>query len=257
MAIGLAIRIALVLTLILAAGVAATALLSVYKFERALADFQNSRMTFIISDARRQIQTRMDLGLSLADLEGMDALLQRYVAADPQILSIEVFNTEGTVLFTTDSTLVGDLVTEDWVHAWGASVDEGMWQLLDRDASVVGVPLQNNLGQDVGALALRSSREFLDDSVDAQARRLLLMGLIVVIVVAPLCSFGAAVLLRRPIGRLRVLADGLHRLVEDPTSPPKGTSGDLTEFAATTVAAHHALDKATAEIRRLDEEEAV
>lgn len=255
---GLAIRITLVLTVILAVGVAATTLLSVYKFESALASLQNSRMTFIVSDARNQIQTRMDLGLSLADLEGMDALLQRYVAEDPQILSIEVFNTEGTVLFTTDSSQVGDLVTEEWVQSWEDSVNEGIWQRLDRDASVVGVPLRNNLGQDVGSIALRSSREFLDASVANQAGRLLIAGLFVVIIVAPLCAFGAAFLLRGPIRSLRDLADGLDQLAEDHSAPPPArTSGELSSFVATAISAHEAINRATAEIRRLDEEEAV
>lgn len=257
---GLAIRISLVLTVILAVGVAVTTLLSVYKFENALATLQNSRMTFIVSDARNQIQTRMDLGLSLADLEGMDALLQRYVAKDPRILSIEVFNTQGTVLFTTDSSQIGDLVTEDWVLSWEASVNEGIWQWLDRDASVVGVPLRNNLGQDVGSLALRSSREFLDASVASETRRMLIIGLLVVVAVAPLCTVGATYLLRGPIRDLRDMADSLDQLVEnhlEVTPPPARSSGELVSFVTTAIAAHEAIDSATEEIRRLDEEEAV
>ena len=65
--------------------------------------------------------------------------------------------------------------------AWRAARDRDVWSNLERDARVVGVPLRDNLGRDVGSLALRYSREFFDDSVAAQSTRLSLIGAIVVL----------------------------------------------------------------------------
>ena len=262
MTFGLATRITLALVVILAAGVTMTTVLSAHMFERTLSDFITSRFEFELNDVRQRIETQMDLGIALAELESVPEELEAYLHADEQILSIEVFDETGIVLFSTDPSFAGDLVTEEWVTAWRASRGQDVWSDLERDARVVGVPLRDNLGRDVGSLALRYSREFFDDAVGTQTARLLFIGALVVLAMTPLSILGAMILLRGLRGELRDLRESMddvaNRRRDGATLQRTRTDHpELASFAAVALTAHDDIDAALGEIRRLDEEEAV
>ena len=262
MAFGLASQLTLALAAILAAGVAITATLSQHMFERTLADFLASRFEFELNDIRQRVQTQMDLGIALAELQGVSEELDEYRRADEKILSIEIFDETGIVLFSTDPSFIGDLVTEEWVTSWRASRGRDVWSDLQRDARIVGVPLRDNLGRDVGAIALRYSRDFFDDTVAEQTARLAIVGAVVVLGMAPLSIIGAMLMLRGLRGELRGLSDSLDEITNKRADGPalertRTDHPELAAFAATALAAHHDIDAALKEIRRLDEEEAV
>lgn len=262
MAFGLATQLTLALAAILAAGVAMTATLSQHMFERTLADFLTSRFEFELNDIRQRVQTQMDLGIALTELQSIPDELEEYRRADEQILTIEIFDETGIVLFSTDPSFVGDLVTEEWVAAWRTSRGQQVWSNLERDARVVGVPLRDNLGRDVGSLALRYSRDFFDDNVTTQTARLLLIGTLVVLGMAPLSILGAMILLRGLRGELRDLRESMDDVANLRRDGPalgrtRTDHPELAAFAATALTAHDDIDAAIREIRRLDEEEAV
>ena len=262
MAFGLATQLTLALAAILAAGVAITATLSQHMFERTLADFLASRFEFELNDIRQRIQTQMDLGIALAELQGVSEELEEYRRADEQILTIEIFDETGIVLFSTDPSFVGDLVTEEWVTAWRASRGGVVWTDLQRDARVVGVPLRDNLGRDVGSLALRYSRDFFDNTVAEQTARLAIIGAVVVLGMAPLSILGAVIMLRGLRGELRGLSDSLDEVANQQRDGPalgrtRADHPELAAFASAALTAHDDIDTAIREIRRLDEEEAV
>ena len=259
MMFGFASRIAIVLAVILGAGVALTGVLSIHKFERTFADLLTSRFQFVVNDVRQRIETQMDLGLALVNLEDITEEMEAYLRNDEQVLSIEVFDETGTVLFSTDPSFVGDLVSEDWVIAWRTGRDKNLWSALEYDAGVVGVPLRNNLSQDVGSLALRYSRDFLDHNVSEQIERLLLVGGAVGIMMVVLSFFGCAVLLRGASQDLNILS----RAIEDITKRNKDSAAlqmmvtrhpEFAAFSDSVLGAQNILDSATKEIHQLDEE---
>ena len=262
MRFGLATRLTLALAVILAAGVAITAALSVHMFERTLAEVLTSRFEFVLNDLRRKVETQMDLGLPLAGLQGVDSELEEYLRADDQLLSIEVFNDDGIVLFSTDPSFVGDLVAEEWILAWRAGRGLEVWSDLERDARVVGSPLRDNLGRNVGSIALRYSRRFFDDGVTAQARRLLIVGVVAVLLTAPFSILGAMVLLRPLRDDLRALRNAVEdvagrRWDGGALRRMESEHPEFTPFASAAVAANQLIDTTIGEIHRLDEEEAV
>ena len=262
MIFGLAARITMALVFILAAGVGMTTILSAHMFERTLSEFLTSRFEFELNDLRQQIETQMDLGIELANLQGVSEALESYAQASEEVFSIEVFDDTGVVLFSTDPSFVGDIVTEEWTIAWRTNRDRGFWSEVERDARVVGVPLRDNLGRDVGSLALRYSRGFFDDSVAAQTARLLVVGAVVVLGVIPMSILGALALLRGLRGELRDLRDTMddvaNRRRDGPTLGRTRTDHPaFAAFAATALSAHDDIDTAIGEARRLDEEEAV
>ena len=265
MRFGLATRLTLALAVILAAGVAMTTALSVHMFERTLADVLASRFEFVLNDLRQRIETQMDLGLALPVLQGVPEELEEYLQADEQLLSIEVFDDTGIVLFSTDPSFVGDLVAEEWMLAWRPGRDgrgQEVWSDLQRDARVVGATIHDNLGRDAGSIALRYSRDFFDDNVTAQASRLLIIGATVVLAMAPFSIIGAMILLRGLRDDLRKLRESVDD-VTDRRWDGRALGGmesrhpEFAAFAAAALAAHYTIDEAMGEIRRLDEEEAV
>ena len=262
MRFGLATRLTLALAVILAAGVAMTTALSVHMFERTLAGILTSRFEFVLNDLRQRIETQMDLGLALPVLEGVPEELEEYLQADEQLLSIEVFDDTGIVLFSTDPSFVGDLAAEEWILAWRAGRGGEVWSDIQRDARVVGVSINDNLGREVGSIALRYSRDFFDDSVTTQASRLLVIGVVVVLAMAPFSILGAMILLRRLRDDLRKLRESVDDVTErrwdgKALGGMESRHPEFAAFAAATLAAHYTIDDAMGEIRRLDEEEAV
>ena len=263
MRFGLATRLTLVLALILASGVIMTTALSVHMFERTLADVLSSRFEFVLKDIRQRLETQMDLGLGLPVLQGVSEDLEKRLRADEHLLSIEVFDETGIVLFSTDPSFVGDLVADEWLLAWRTTrADEKAWSDQKRDARVVGVPLRDNLGRDVGAIALRYSWDFLNNSIISQVSRLLTIGAVVVLGMAPLSIFGAIFLLRPLSEDLRNLRESVEDVANrrwdgEALGKRDAMDPDFAAFAAAALGAHHTIDEAISEIRRLDEEEAV
>ena len=262
MRFGLAARVALAMASILVIGVVMTGALSVYKFERTLAELLNSRFQFVVGDIRDRIEIRMDIGLALEDLEGVSEELEDYLRAGPEILSIEVFDETGTVLFSSDSSLVGDLVSEHLVDTWRENRGKDWWFDLESDAGIVGVPIRNNLSQDVGSLVLRYSREFLDQSVSAQTNRLFFIGSMTVLAMIILSLLGSVVLLRRSTRDLHNLDmafnDIAMRRYDSYQERLKYIEHEeFPQFSASVQLAHEELDTATEKIRKLDEEAAI
>ena len=257
MNLGFTTRIALVLAVILGIGVAVTGLLSVHKFERTLADLLTSRFRFVANDISHRVESQMDLGIALPLLQDVTEDMDTFQRSDKQILSIEVYDEGGTVLFSTDPSFVGDLVSEGWIVA---GRDGKGWSILERDAGVVGVPLSNNLNQKVGSLVLRYSRSFLDDSVTFQSNRLLLVCVLVVLGMSLFGIFGTMLLLRRPNNELKNLREAIDEVAlrqTDGNALGRARSGhpEFFAFATTVLEAHDAIDKASDEIRQLDEED--
>ena len=248
------------LVAILMAGIAMTIGLSLDKFRRTHTDLLTSRFQFVVNDIRSKIETQMDLGLALSTLQDVSEELETYRSDDELILSIEVFDENGSVLFSTDPSFIGDLVSEDWVIAWRTNQNASSWSRLERDAGVVGVPIQNNLNQNVGSLALRYSRDFLDLSVSNQTERLVTIGLIIAVIMAVMSLVGCVVLLRGTISDLKSMTQAIKDIMNNrkDSEQLKATIKNHPEFetfSESALGAQTALDEASADIIELDEAE--
>lgn len=258
MRFGFATRIALAMAAVLGVGVLMTSLLSLHKFERTLSEFLTSRFEFVMNDISQSIETQLDLGLSLGDLQTVSQFLEAQIRSDADILSMEVFDDTGTVIFSGDPSLVGDLVSESMVLSWRANRGKEAWFGLDADAVVVGVPLRNNLSQDVGALVLRYSRAYLDATVGFQTSRLLYTVIAILIAMTVLSFMGSALMLHRSSKDLRNMTVALDDLVADPYAGGKRwddiENPGFSKFTSSVMAAHQEIDAATKEVHELDDE---
>ncbi len=234
--------------------------LSLDKFRRTHTDLLTSRFQFVVNDIRNKIETQMDLGLALSTLQDVSEELETYRNDDEMILSIEVFDENGSVLFSTDPSFIGDLVSEDWVFEWRANQNFSSWSRLERDAGVVGVPIQNNLNQNVGSLALRYSRDILDLSISNQTERLITFGLIVAVFMTIMSLVGCIVLLRGTISDLKSMTQAIRDIMNNrkDSEQLKATikkHPEFESFSASALGAQTALSEASSDIIELDEAE--
>ena len=236
--------------------------LSAHMFERTLSDFLNSRFEFELNDLRQRIETQVDLGIELGELQNVPSELEAYMHADNQILTIEVFDETGTVLFSTDPSFVGDLVTEEWVTAWRAGPRSGclVQPRARRSRGRCAVARQPGAGGRLPGPALlpRLLRRQCSCAIDApvvhRCGRSAGHG--------PLTVLGAMVLLRGLRGELRDLSESMDDVAKRRRDGPalgrtRPDHPELAAFAAVALTAHDDIDAAIGEIRRLDEEEAV
>lgn len=193
---GFAFRTALVLVPILVVGITITSALSLHKFSQTFSTLINSRFEFITDEIRNLVQTQLDFGLFLENLEIAQAL-EEYQISDDQILSIEVFDSRGVVLHSSDSSSISDLVPDNWINRWRMNAANSSWTLQERNAGIVGVPIKNNLGQDIGAVVLRYSRNLLDQNVWNQARHLITANSIATLITILVAFFSAMLILSR------------------------------------------------------------
>ena len=243
-------RVAASICFILAAAVSLTGVLNHYEYRTYLSGLLRDRHALVLQDVGHNIEAALSLGLALDSLPGVDADLQAILAKHRQVLSIEMFDEHGIVLYGTDESLRGDLVSEDWAGAWNAG--EPVWSRLEPDAHVVGLRVENSLGHAVGSLALRFSRTDFDANVRAMALRI--AGLCAAIVVGFLL-LGAvlAVFVTRPLRRhLQALQAPIDPAIEVPAET--GPDPHAVRFAETTTAARHAIADGAEEVRRIGRE---
>ena len=243
-------RVAASICFILASAVSLTGLLNHYEYRNYLAGLLRDRHALALQDIGHNIEASLSLGLALDALPGVEADLQDSILQDPQVLSIEMFDERGIVLYSTDESLRGDLVSEDWVAKWKAG--EPVWSEEEPDAHVVGLRVQNSLGHAVGSLALRFSRTEFDENVQDMALRI--AGLCAAIVVGfVLLGAVLSVFVTRPLRhRLQAMQAPIDPEVEIDT----GADPDpyAVRFAETTEAARRAVADGAEEIRRIARE---
>lgn len=243
-------RVAASICFILASAVSLTGLLNHYEYRKYLGDVLRARHALVLQDIGHNMEAKLAIGQALDAVQGVDADMQASIAQDPQILSIEMFDDEGKVLYATDASLRGDLVSEDWAAAWNAG--DRVWSRLEADAHVVGLRVENSLGQVVGSLALRFSRAEFDDNVRAMALRIAVLCAAIVVAFV-LVGAGLSVFVTRP---LRQRLQALQAPIDPDVKTDAGTEPDpfAVRFAETTASAQQAVADAAGEIRRIERE---
>lgn len=114
---------------------------------------RHDRFLHTARDLKIPLEGAVALGLPLEQAPRVQDMLEREHAA-AGTLSIEVFDPQGRILFGTDRSFLGDLVTERWLERAGAEP----WAAEDPDALVIGVPILNGFGGVVGTVAVRHAK---------------------------------------------------------------------------------------------------
>src|SRR5690625_2024446 len=82
-------------------------------------DLREGRYAYILAQLKQCVEAPLSLGLQVESLDYLQRLLAQEAAADPDILSIDLFGAEGDQLFTTDADDIRTAVPQIWLQEVG------------------------------------------------------------------------------------------------------------------------------------------
>lgn len=183
--------------------------LNFFKYRSNAERLIKERLVVTGTAIENSIRSSLSLGLQFADLGTLPNMLERERATDDLILSIEVFDTAGKPLYSTDRLRA----TRDVPAAWLAAARQGSgddWFVKSGTESAAGIAIENSFGMVIGYLALRYSEAQVGISTMAVARELALNALAVFVVAAALASLALSWVMNRLARDFDAVEDALR-----------------------------------------------
>jgi len=245
-------RMIAVAALVCGFAVGMAGLLNYFKYRSTANNNVEQRLVFTGKSIENSIQASLSLGLQFSDLGTLPALLERERATDDLILSIDVFDTEGKLLYSTDRLRAARPVPAHWI-ATATKAGDKDWTARGAEEPAVGISIQNNFGLTIGHLALRYAEDRVRQTEHAVAGQMALTSLAVLAVAATLASLAMVAVMRglsRDVAAVdKALASG------DPARAVAATRhspfrGAVRSFVETVRAAEAKLAEVRAQLQR-------
>ena len=227
-------------------------LLNYFKYRSTAGRIIEQRLTFTGRSIEGSIQSSLALGLQFADLATLPAMMERERATDDLILGIDIFDTDGRPLYSTDRLRGNRPAPATWVAAAHKAGNHN-WVVHDDEESAVGIAIQNNFGLTIGHLALRYSDERVRAAAQAVARDLAVNSAVLFVVSAGLASLALLAVMRRQ-ARDMLTVEGALRSDDPARAGAAGRRGPfraaLQSFGETVHEAEAELTAARLELQR-------
>ncbi len=197
------------LALIVAGGIlaaaGATAWFDAETTERVRAQISSSKDGYLLRNLRAAAEANVSIGLTLDQMDGLQGLIEREREGAEDVLSIDVFNGSGVVVYSTDRSAIGTAVATPWVPFLAR---DQAWTIAGRGERVVGTRFDNDLGVAEGGIALtlkgRGAAAIGDDPLAVlRANAVSLIATLLALLAAAVAS---ARLLQRSTARFRAAA---------------------------------------------------
>jgi len=195
--------------------------LNFFKYKSTFGGIVKERVLLFGRGIENAVQSSLNVGLQFSELGTLSTLMQRELAADRLITGIDVFDTAGQVLYSTDDKRLKREVPASWITAAQRSKTTE-WSAEDGDEVVAGISIKNNFDLTVGYLGLRYAHAYIDDAARGVGREILIASIIGFALVAVLTPLALIVVIRRFERDLRVLETAVTHL-EDGSPPPQPT----------------------------------
>ncbi|WP_232281973.1 hypothetical protein [Beggiatoa alba] len=195
-------------------------MLNYFKYEKTFSSLVQSRFVVVVLDLKNTLENSINLGLSLTELNNAQTIIERIARQDEQIFSIDIFDQTGKRLFSTMTVNNTELVPEDWLKVQNRlTAKENFWTLTDQDAFVVGVPLTNNFGKNVGGVTLRSSKAYHQSKVHSMFIELTKIFLITVVSFGILTILIVFLFFREITRSFAKMSASLQKVIDEPNLP--------------------------------------
>lgn len=191
-------RMIIVAVLVCFFAVGMAGLLNYFKYQSTADRIIKERLLVIANSIETSIHSSLSLGLQFSDLGMLPSTMQRERATDDLILGIEIFDTEGKPLYSTDQLRSGRPAPRVWMAAAVGSTDtDGDWFVENANESAAGITIKNNFGLKIGYLAVRFSEDRIRQANAAVGRELALSALGVFVVAALLASLALLAVMKQ------------------------------------------------------------
>lgn len=141
------------LPLLLAALIGCAVLLS-SQIDATRLTLREHRYASVAMSLASAFEVSLDLGVPLEAQRNLLDDMRFEIERDPTIVSIDVFDPSGRLVFTTDRGGVGDRVPAAWVAQLADGGQRG-WTVADGSGRVTGASIINNFNKVAGAVGLR------------------------------------------------------------------------------------------------------
>lgn len=186
-----------VIVCLFAVGMAA--FLNYFKYRATIDRIVKERLVVVGKSIETSIQASLALGLSFSDLGMLQSLIDRETDTHELIDGIDVFDTDGKPLYTTDRARAGRTVPDAWLAA-ARRAGGGNWFVQAGRDSAAGVPIKNSFGLTLGYLSLRYSHDKIESAAREVGQKLALIALMIFGGAAAIASV-ALVLVMRAVER--------------------------------------------------------
>lgn len=188
-----------------------TATLGYFIYERTLSGLVTSRFEYIATELKRKVETGLDLGLPMGELENVNELLRQEILTDNALLRLSIENARGIILFDTEAARIGTKSASAWLETL-TQVGSQSSDVLVRD-SEIGVPLVNSFGKIVGRLLVSYSKSYYDSKRAETIRNVAETVLIVLLLSGFVGSCGVLAISRRLDYAVMRLEAGLRSIL--------------------------------------------
>lgn len=188
-------RFVIVALLVCSFAIGMATFLNYYKYKSTVGQIVKSRVLVVANAIENSVQASLALGLSFGELNMLGALLDRQAASDSLILGIDVFDTSGKKLYSTDAASVGKSVPAAWMDAVGRTKAD--WFVEEPAQFVAGIAIKNNFNLTSGFLSVRYSRSYVDAAAARIGNQLLIRAFQVLAIIALLAPIVLTLVMRR------------------------------------------------------------
>lgn len=230
-------RMVVVAVVVCGFAVGMAGLLNYFKYRSTANRIVTERLVVTGKAVESSIQSALELGLQFADIATLPGTLDRERATDELIEGIDVFDTDGKMLYSTDRMRSNRPIPATWLAAAKKSGGAANWFVDTEQDAAAGISVKNNFGLTIGYLALRYSHDRVNDQAAAVGRQLALMTLVMFVLSASLSAFALLAVMRRLTGDVAMVEQALRSGTSTPAflRASKGPFGrGLAHFVKTT-----------------------
>lgn len=189
-------RMIAVATLVCGFAVGMAGLLNYFKYCSTVEHIIKDRLIVTGRSVEGSIQGSLAIGMHLGDINTLPGTLERERATDNLILGIDVFDTDGQMLYSTDRLRAARHMPAGWLAA-ARKDGQSEWFAQDDGEAAAGISLTNNFGLRIGYVALRYSIERLHEPERRVAVQLAALSAAVFAVATLLAAGGLLLAMRR------------------------------------------------------------
>ena len=190
-------RMIVVAVLVCGFAVGMAGLLNYFKYRNTVHRIVTERIVSTGRSVENSIQASLLLGLQFGDIGTLTDTLERERRTDDVLTGIDVFDTTGAILYSTDRERVARGVPTAWLTAARKAGTTAPWLVEGEVESVTGISLENNFGLTMGYLSLRYSNARVQQGALLVGRQLAAASLSVFLSAAALASFALLMVMRR------------------------------------------------------------